>query len=234
MLYRILRLFSLALARLLFRIEARGTGHIPRSGPVLIAANHLSVLDPPIVGAAAPRPLHFLAKAELFSIPLFGRLLARVNARPVKREGADPTALRTALRVLEAGQALLVFPEGTRGQEGTLKEGKAGAGMLALLSGAPVVPAYIEGTGRVLPRGRWLPRLGKVRVSFGPPLAFAGEQGPRQKERYREASRQIMNAIAGLKAAGTERTWVATRDGLKPGRHNVRSMQDPEIRSGRS
>lgn len=234
MLYQILKHLVLWVARLLFRLDVRGAEHVPRSGPVLIVANHLSFFDSPIVAAATPRPLYFLAKAELFSIPLLGRLITAVNARPVRRGGADPVAMRTALRVLETAGALLVFPEGTRGEAGKLGEGKPGAGMLALLSRAPVVPAYIEGTGRVLPRGRWLPRLGKVRVSFGPPLAFAGEQGPRQKERYREASRQIMNAIAGLKAAGTERTWVATRDGPKSARHNVRSMQDPEISSGRS
>jgi len=204
-LYTILRLLALGLARLLFRIEARGIGHVPRSGPALIAANHSSVLDPPIVAAAAPRPLHFLAKAELFSIPLFGRLIFALNARPVRRDGTDPGALRTALRVLEAGQVLLIFPEGTRGEEGTLREGKPGAGMLAVLSKAPVVPAYIEGTGRALPRGRWFPRFEKIRVRFGPPLSFAGAEGPGRKERYREASRQMMAAIASLKATSEGR-----------------------------
>ncbi|OGL10043.1 MAG: hypothetical protein A3J45_00905, partial [Candidatus Rokubacteria bacterium RIFCSPHIGHO2_02_FULL_69_13] len=171
MLYAVLRLVALLLARLLFRVEVRGAEHVPRAGAAMIVSNHSSVLDPPIVGAAAPRPLHFMAKAELFSIPLFGRLLRAVNARPVRREGADARALREALRILESGHALLVFPEGTRGPEGVLREGKAGAGMLALLSGAPVVPAYVEGTGRALPRGRVLPRPVKVRVSFGAPLA---------------------------------------------------------------
>jgi len=209
-LYRIVKTFVFVLARLLFRIEARGTGHIPPTGPVLIAANHASVLDPPIIGVAAPRPLHFLAKAELFSIPLFGGLISRLHARPVRRGGADPAALRVALRVLESGAALLVFPEGTRGEEGTLGEAKPGAGMLAVLSGAPVVPAYIAGSGRVLPRGGWFPRPGKIRVSFGPPLAFAGEGARGQKERYREASRQIMNAIARVRDAGAEPSWEAT------------------------
>jgi len=202
-LYTILRLLALGLARLLFRIEARGIGHVPRSGPALIAANHSSVLDPPIVAAAAPRPLHFLAKAELFSIPLFGRLISAVNARPVRRAGADPAALRAALRILQAGQALLIFPEGTRGDEGTLREAKPGAGMLAVLSKTPVVPTYIEGSGRALPRGRWLPCLTKVRVSFGPPLSFDGDDGAGRKERYHEASRAMMAAIARVKA-GTE------------------------------
>ena len=200
MLYAILRLLVLGLTRLLFRVETRGAGHVPRSGPALIVANHSSILDPPIVGAVVPRPLHFLAKAELFSIPLFGRLMFAVNARPVRRESADPAALRAALRVIQAGQALLVFPEGTRGDEGTLREGKPGAGMLAVLSGAPVVPAYIEGSGRALPRGRWLPRRAKIRVTFAAPFTVEANGGAERKERYREASRRMMAAIARLKA----------------------------------
>ena len=212
MLYAVLRLLALLLARLLFRVEVRGAEHVPRTGSAMIVANHSSVLDPPVVGAAAPRPLHFMAKAELFSIPLFGRLIRAVNARPVRREGADARALREALRILESGHALLVFPEGTRGPEGVLREGRAGAGMLALLSGAPVVPAYVEGTGRALPRGRSLPRPVKVRVSFGAPLSFGKVEGSHRKERYLEASREMMAAIARLKQA-TERGMTATEIG---------------------
>ena len=211
MLYAVLRLLALLLARLLFRLEVRGTEHVPRTGPAMIVANHSSVLDPPIVGAAAPRPLHFLAKAELFSIPLFGRLIRAVNSRPVRRDGSDARALREALRILEGGHALLVFPEGTRGPEGVLREGKAGAGMLALLTGAPVIPAYVEGTGRALPRGRVIPRPAKVRVSLGPPLAFGRIEGPHRRERYLEASREMMAAIARLKQAATERVAEAHR-----------------------
>lgn len=205
MLYRVVKLIATALARLLFRVEAAGRGHIPRSGPTLIVSNHSSVLDPPIMAVVTPRPLHFLAKAELFSIPLFGRLISGLHSLPVRREGTDPGALRTALRLLTAGQALLVFPEGTRGEEGTLREGKAGAGMLAVRSGAPVVPAYIEGTGRVLARGRWAPRLEKIRVTFGPTLCFAGDGGLPRKARYREASREMMAAIARVKAQAGKR-----------------------------
>ncbi len=214
MLYAVLRLVALLVARLLFRVEVRGAEHVPPTGAAMIVANHSSVLDPPIVGAVAPRPLHFMAKAELFSIPLLGRLIRAVNARPVRREGADARALREALRILESGHALLVFPEGTRGAEGVLRGGKAGAGMLALLSGAPVVPAYVEGTGRALPRGRVLPRPVKVRVSFGAPLSFGKVEGAHRKERYLEASREMMAAIARLKHAA-ERGMTATEIGHK-------------------
>ncbi|HEY7039980.1 MAG TPA: lysophospholipid acyltransferase family protein [Methylomirabilota bacterium] len=208
MLYAILKPIAVALMRLLFRLEVVNAGVVPATGPVLLVSNHVSVLDPPIIGGAAPRPLVFMAKEELFRIPLFGRLIRALNARPVRRDGSDMRALKAALAVLEEGRAILAFPEGTRGQEGgPLREGKPGVGMLAVLSGAPVVPVYVSGSGAALPRGRALPRPTKVRVSFGPPLTFKNEgkaQGKRasddgRKEAYREAAREMMRAIAQLR-----------------------------------
>jgi 1-acyl-sn-glycerol-3-phosphate acyltransferase len=207
--YALVRGIVLVVARLVFRLEGRGREHVPRTGAALIISNHTSFLDPPLVGAAAPRELHYLAKAELFSIPLLGWLVARLNSHPVKREGSDPAAIRTALRLLEAGHAVLVFPEGTRGEEGTLREAKTGAGMLAVLSRAPVVPAYVQGSGRVLPRGRWVPRWARIRVSFGSPLRFGDHNGMARKEQYREASRRMMAAIAELKASVEDRPGAA-------------------------
>ena len=202
MLYAILKPIVLGLLRLLCRVEVHGRAFMPLQGGLLIVANHSSVLDPPLVGAVAPRPLSFLAKEELFRIPLFGRLIAGVNARPVRREGADAKALRTALRLLEQGEALLVFPEGTRGDEGTLRPPKPGAGMLAVLSGVPVVPAYVRGSGGVWPRGRSLPRPGKVVVTYGEPMTFERTPGMERKEQYEAASRAMMDAIARLKHRG--------------------------------
>ncbi len=198
-LYRVLKPPAVALMRLLFRLEVRGREHVPSTGPLLLVSNHVSVLDPPLVGGAAPRELHFMAKEELFRIPLFGRLIDALNARPVKRDGSDSRALKTALRLLAEGRALLVFPEGTRGVEGRLGEGKAGVGMLAVMSGAPVVPVHVSGSGRALPAGRTVPRPAKVRVRFGPPLHFKSTEDGDRKERYREATREIMRAIAQLR-----------------------------------
>jgi 1-acyl-sn-glycerol-3-phosphate acyltransferase len=202
MLYTILKNCVLVVARVLFRLQARGREHIPRSGPVLLVANHSSLADPPLVGAVTPRPVSFMAKAELFEIPLLGGLIRRLNARPVRREGADLGAMRTALRVLEHGGTLLIFPEGTRGQEGVLRDAKAGAGMLAVSSGAAVVPVYIQGSGRAWPRGQRLPRPVKITVTFGAPLSFASAEGTRsKKESYEAASQAMMAAIARLKDA---------------------------------
>ena len=202
MLYTILKPIVALLARLYFRLEGRGQRHVPPEGALLLVANHSSVLYPPLVGAVAPRQLCFLAKEELFRIPLFGRLITSLNARPLRREGADAKALRTALRLLNDGEALLVFPEGTRGEEGAFRTPKAGVGMLAVLSGAPVVPVYIEGSGQAWPRGRSVPHPGKVKVTFGAPLRFERTAGADRKERYEAVSRDMMEAIAALKRSG--------------------------------
>jgi 1-acyl-sn-glycerol-3-phosphate acyltransferase len=213
MLYSILKPIAVALMRLLFRVEGRGAEHIPAEGAVLIVANHSSLLDPPLVGGMCPRRLTFLAKAELFRIPGFGGLIRRLGAQPLRREGADPSALRTARHVLAEGKALLVFPEGTRGEEGTLREPKAGAALLAVQSGAAVVPAYVSGSGRAWPRGRRLPRPVKVMVTFGAPLRFQRVTGGDRKAQYEAASRQMMAAIGEL------------RDRSVGGAHGVRARR---------
>ena len=200
MLYAILKPMAAAIMRLGFALEVRGREHVPETGPAILVSNHVSLLDPPFVGAAAPRQLYFLAKEELFAIPLLGRLIRALHARPVRRDGADGRALKAALKLLAENRAILLFPEGTRGAEGRLGEGKPGAGMLAVLSGAPVVPVYVSGTARALPRGRALPRPTRVRVTFGPPLVFKTAGDDRRKERYREATEEMMRAIGQLMA----------------------------------
>jgi 1-acyl-sn-glycerol-3-phosphate acyltransferase len=201
MLYAVLKSIVVILMRLLFRLEARDAGNVPATGPVLIVSNHSSLLDPPLVGGASSRQLSFLAKAELFRIPVLGPLIRRVGARPIRRAGPDPGAMRAALRVLEENGALLIFPEGTRGPEGVLRPAKAGAGMLAVMTGAPVVPVYVSGSGRAWPKGRRLPRPAKVTVVFGEPLRFDGRRGGDRRQQYEAASRAMMAAIGRLKDA---------------------------------
>jgi len=198
-LYKILKPLVVILMRAWFGLRVKGAEHIPSSGPALIVSNHQSILDPPVIGGAARRQIYFLAKAELFRIPLFGWVFRALHARPVRREGADPRALRTAALLLEEGKALLVFPEGTRSLDGRLGEGKAGVGMLAVRSGAPVVPAYISGTLEALPKGAAWPRRSQVSVSFGPALHFKAPIASGRKERYREAADEMMRGIAQLK-----------------------------------
>ena len=199
MLYKILKPIAVALMRLWLDIQIRGAEHVPGSGPVLVVSNHQSVLDPPIIGGSTLRTLHFMAKVELFRIPGFGWLIRNLNAHPVRREGSDSKALKTAARLLEEGEALLAFPEGTRSRDGSFGEGKPGIGMLAVLTEVPVVPTYVTGTLHALPRGAWWPRRSKVRVSFGPALHFKPQSGADRKERYREAALEMMRGIAQLK-----------------------------------
>ena len=203
MLYAILKPIVAVFLRVFCGLEAHGIEHVPRDGAVLLVSNHSSVLDGPAIGAAVPRQMTFLAKAELFRIPLFGALLRRLNARPVRREGADAGALRAVLRVLGEHRALLTFPEGTRGEEGVLRPPKPGAGMLAVVSGAPVIPVYVHGSGRAWPKGRRLPRPGKITVHFSPALSLPPDDGGARRDHYEAVSRAMMAAIADLKERAT-------------------------------
>ena len=144
--------------------EVRGRERVPKTGALIIASNHVSYADPPMVGAATARELHFLAKQELFRVPLFGALIGSVNAIPIRRGMADLTGMARALEVLKQGRALLMFPEGTRARDGELHPARPGIGMLAVASDAVIQPAYISGSDR--PRG-WLTRRQRVRVWFG-------------------------------------------------------------------
>jgi 1-acyl-sn-glycerol-3-phosphate acyltransferase len=200
-LYAILKRSLAGFGGVWFRLSVFGADRVPREGRLLLASNHLSLLDPPLVGCVCPRELDYMAKAELFRIPGLGGLIRRLNAHPVDRSGSDSAALRLALRLLGEGRALLVFPEGTRGTEGPLQAARAGTGMLAALSEAPVVPVYVQGTGRALPRGAVLPRPTPVTVTFGSPIRFTRERG---RTRYQEISDEIMAAIGRLKVE-TER-----------------------------
>jgi 1-acyl-sn-glycerol-3-phosphate acyltransferase len=208
-LYAVLKGCAVGLGRAWFRLSAVGADRVPREGGLLLAANHLSLLDPALIGAVLPRELDYMAKAELFRIPGFGALIRRLNAHPVDRSGSDSAALRLALRLLGEDRAVLVFPEGTRGTEGRLGPARAGAGMLAALSEAPVVPVYVQGSGRALPRGGVVPRPARVTVRFGAPLRFARGRG---KARYQEISDEIMAAIGRLMTEAERGRRAAVKD----------------------
>jgi 1-acyl-sn-glycerol-3-phosphate acyltransferase len=184
MLYAILKPIILAIGRVWLRVSAVGTELVPRDGPLLLASNHSSLLDPPLIGCVLPRELDYMAKTELFRIPGLRAHQAAQRASGGS-DGVGSAALRLALRLLGDGRAVLVFPEGTRSADGRLGPAHAGAGMLAALSGAPVLPVYIQGSGRALPRGAVVPRPVQVTVRFGAQLRFARERG---RSRYQEVS----------------------------------------------
>ena len=169
-----------------WRRRVWGREHIPPRGALLFAANHASFADPPLVGSSVSRPLYFMAKEELFRVPLFGWLIRHVNAFPIRRKEGDVGAFRTAQRILAAGGAMIMFPEGRRQKGGVLGKPKAGLGLLAVKSGTPVVPAYVHNTHRL-----W--RFPPLTVIFGAPLT--AEKG----ESAETFSLRLMDTIRRLK-----------------------------------
>jgi 1-acyl-sn-glycerol-3-phosphate acyltransferase len=173
------------LARTLYRPVVEGRQNVPRQGPVILAANHLSFADSIVIPLAAPRPVGFLAKSEYFDGHGLQGVLTRefftaVGAIPVRRgtHGAVHEPLETALDVLAEGRAFGIYPEGTRSRDGRLHRGRTGVAWLALRSGAPVVPVGLIGTERIQPVGARLPRIHRVTIRFGVPLHFGTPDSP--------------------------------------------------------
>jgi len=166
------------------RLRVLGQEHIPKQGPAVVTANHLSMLDPFLVGytLGTPHPVAFMAKQELFKVPIVGYAIGQWGAFPVDRSRKDASSLRTALAVLKEGEVLGMFPEGTRSTTGELQELRTGALRLALRTRAPLVPVGIEGTDRSLrPHSRW-PRPAKITVTYGPPLDLSAYYDRRPSE----------------------------------------------------
>ena len=177
-----------------------GNYHIPLKGSAIIASNHVSFYDPPVVGGNARRQFYYFARDTLFK-GLLGRIISSIGTIPVNRDTADIKSLKAIFKVLKNGGAIMIFPEGTRSLDGKLSAPKPGAGMIACKSKAKVVPARIFGTFEVWGRHSKLPHLGgSIHISFGPPIEVSTiDPGPDHPDRYGEASRQIMSAIAKLK-----------------------------------
>ena len=199
MIYRIAWFVVSFVYGLFLRRKTYGAENVPKTGPVLIASNHLSYLDPPLVGTAVWRPAYFMAKEELFHSRLGGWFIRQLNAFPVQRGSADRASLKHSLDLLSQNKVFVMFPEGTRSETGELGEAEMGVGMIAYRSGAPVVPAYLWGTDRAMPRSGGI-HLAPIGIAFGKPLHFAATEGRKPgRAEYEEAARQIMAAIAQLR-----------------------------------
>ncbi len=194
------RLLCLVISKVMFGLRIEGQEHIPKTGAAILAANHLSFLDPVVIGVAVRRPIHFMAKEELFRFPLTAWFLRAYQAFPVGRRKADVQAIRQAVSVLQEGEIVLIFPEGTRGDGRRLGPAKPGIGLIAARTHAPVVPAFHRGTERALPRGAWIPRPHRVTVRFGPPLRFDEVQADRGLGHLDTFIQIIMERIAALNA----------------------------------
>ncbi|HEX3468297.1 MAG TPA: lysophospholipid acyltransferase family protein [Candidatus Elarobacter sp.] len=187
--YAVAKLVVTSSFRLLFRFRVAGAQNVPRDGGVIIAANHVSNLDPPLLGCAAPRPISYMAKKQLFAIPVLGFVISHLNAFSVDREAGGTAALRASLRMLKEGRCVGIFPEGGRNLTGT-NELKAGAAFLAAASGAPVVPAAIVGSRRLRP-GR------PVTVVFGEPFRIVRNRKSDDDD-LEKGAEEIMQRIRAL------------------------------------
>jgi len=184
-----------AVGRLLFRLQVRGLEHVPAEGPLVVACNHLSNLDPIFLGVSFPRQIHFMAKSEIWKSRVLGSCVDRLQAFPVHRGEADREAVRIAFGHLAGGRCLGIFPEGHRQRSGRLGQVQPGVGMFSLRPGVTTIPVAISGTNLIM-SGR-VPRLPKVTVAIGPPVSIEGLPSAKSG-RNREVSHRIMRSIAAL------------------------------------
>jgi 1-acyl-sn-glycerol-3-phosphate acyltransferase len=202
MTYAFMRWLMRALTRtfLIGLFKVSGLENVPRTGPVIICPNHSATLDPPMVPAFVPRgDTWSMAKSEYFDKGGFVEwIFRRYHAFPVVRHSADRTALRTAFDILKSGQALVIYPEGTRVESGVLAEPEPGAGFIAQRAACPVVPVGLTGTRECLPKGAHWPRRTRVSITFGKPFRVLSKRLDGARVTRQEAAEAIMVEIAEL------------------------------------
>jgi 1-acyl-sn-glycerol-3-phosphate acyltransferase len=184
-------------------LRVTGLEHVPREGAFVLVANHLSLLDPLIVGATAGemagRLVHFMAKEELRSWPLIGWLANEAGVFFVRRGEGDRTAQRISLELLALGEPLGMFPEGTRSRNGQLRDGRAGAALLAIRADVPLLPVGIVGSGNLFPKGTWFPHRSRVTVRIGPAFSLPAQpHGRIDRQLLAQGTDRIMHEIAAL------------------------------------
>lgn len=188
--YVISKAFVRSVLTIIGRIEAIGAANVPRTGPLILASNHIAYLDPPALGCVTPRPVTYMAKSELFDMKLLNLFIRPLGAFPIDRSRGDTGAMKAALKVLATGACLGIFPEGTRNKDGSNKA-QLGVALLASISGAPVVPCYVSGTSEAK-------RFKKITVVFGEPMRFAlGRKASR--EDLAKWTEELMSRIYALR-----------------------------------
>lgn len=183
-----------------FRGDVIGTGNLPGAGPYLIASNHASHLDPPMVGCQIAKQMRFFARKTLWSNRLMIWWLDQVETIPVERDSGDIGAIKRVLLALKEDRSVVLFPEGTRSPDGRLQKAKAGVGLMACKTGVPVVPCRVFGSFDAFGKGAKIPRFGvPITVVFGTPITPAEYDDPSAgKARYDVAAQRIMDRIAAL------------------------------------
>lgn len=197
--YAFLWVLFRALGWLLFRYRVRGVEHVPREGGVLVAANHASYLDIPMLGCGIPRRVAFLGRQDLFPVPGLRWTCRWLGWIPIRISRLDRQGFGKAINLIKQGKVVVIYPEGRRTQDGTLGPGRLGIGVIVAETGCPVVPAFIGGTYEALPPRAKRIRLRPIGVTFGKPIDFrADAQRYAGKDFYRHVSRTVMVRIAEL------------------------------------
>jgi 1-acyl-sn-glycerol-3-phosphate acyltransferase len=187
-------------ARIFFRFRVIHSERIIQEGPVILAMNHQSYLDPPFAGIGSRRAIYFLARKSLLEVPVLRWILPKLNVIPVDQEGGDRSALKALIRILRANHGTLVFPEGSRTLDGNLQPPQPGIGFVIAKTLAPVVPMRIFGAHQALPRGESRLRFCPITIVVGEPLYFtAADLEGNGREVYPRLSQRVMDAIAALK-----------------------------------
>jgi len=214
--YRLTHFAFWLIFTIVYGLRIRGMRHVPKTGGVILASNHASHFDPPVIAAACiSRDLSFMAKEELFRFRPFGAFIGAYNAIPVKRGAFDRRALAFFTRWLrEEGRVLLMFPEGTRTTDGSLGEAKRGVGALCRFAKVPVVPVLVTGTYGIYPKGRLIPRLwGRIEVRFGPPVEWSDDELAASGDPSGALAARMMEEIRKL--YDSDEPLLGVREGLK-------------------
>lgn len=183
-----------------YRHKVYGLEHLNTAPGEIIAPNHVSFLDPPIIGTSCPYELHFLAKESLFKKPFFGWFIRQLNTHPVAKSGGSLASIRMACEFIESGKKIAIFPEGTRSSSGEFKEPQLGIGLLVLRTKCRVVPTYIHGSYDIWPTSRKFPKLkGRTVCVFGSPLQFSFDENTDRKQLQTQIAQTVMQKIAELK-----------------------------------
>ncbi len=213
--YRIARVVLRNLFFAYFQGRILHPERVPIQGPALLASNHVSFADPPLIGCCLPRSISFLARDTLFSPPWFGAVLQHLNGIPIDRDGGGPSGLKVVLGRLAKGDAVLLFPEGTRSADGGLQEARGGIGLLVTKAAVPVIPVRVFGLDRAWSRGRGFPRPHPSAIKFGHPVDLKALRDEavtadkvRQRFLYDEIGRRIMAGIAALEPCEDRTTFA--------------------------
>ena len=193
--FHLVRLFSLTFFKFFHSFRTSGTDNLP-PGPLILAPNHASYLDPPATGCGLFRVTYYLARHTLFKPPIASWLLPSIGSIPVNQSSPGPSSLKNIFEVFKNKGTLVLFPEGQRTFDGNLRKAEPGIGMIAARANVPVVPVHIIGSREAMPRnGRWHP-FRPIRVVYGKPMRFTGD--PKNREDFQKFADEIMSAISKL------------------------------------